>query len=165
MNALHQQVGGDHYRKLKLQPAEFIAANNWDFFMGNAFKYITRYRDKNGKQDLEKVIHYLNLRNVLFNRNELDIMVGLNETWDIEISQNRLNNKTVAWPSLLAEDFCTINDISQTDNRYKALLLLEELRQCASYLAYDLTRKLIEYIQFVIDTEYPDEPVDNSTKS
>lgn len=57
MSALKEQVGGNHYKKYKIQPAEYAHANNLDFFQGSVVKYITRFRDKNGKQDLEKIKH------------------------------------------------------------------------------------------------------------
>jgi hypothetical protein len=59
--ALNVQVGGDHYKKLKIQPIEFIHANNIPFIEGNIIKYIVRWRDKNGIKDLEKVKHYVDL--------------------------------------------------------------------------------------------------------
>lgn len=59
--ALDMQVGGDHYKKLKIQPIEFIHANNIPFIEGNIIKYIVRWRDKNGIKDLEKVKHYVDL--------------------------------------------------------------------------------------------------------
>lgn len=55
------QIGGDHYKKKGIQPIEYIAANNLNFFEGNVIKYVTRHRDKEGKADLEKAIHYLQL--------------------------------------------------------------------------------------------------------
>lgn len=59
--ALDVQVGGDHYKKLKIQPIEFIHANGIPFIEGNIIKYITRWREKNGVRDLEKVKHYVDL--------------------------------------------------------------------------------------------------------
>jgi hypothetical protein len=59
--ATERQVGGSHYKKCKIQPIEYIHANGLDFFQGNIVKYITRFRDKNGKQDLEKIKHYVDL--------------------------------------------------------------------------------------------------------
>lgn len=59
--ATNKQVGGDHYKKCKIQPIEYIHANGLDFFQGNIVKYITRFRHKNGKQDLEKIKHYCDL--------------------------------------------------------------------------------------------------------
>ena len=60
-NALDVQVGGDHYKKFKIQPIEFIHANDIPFIEGNIIKYIVRWRDKNGIKDLEKVKHYVDL--------------------------------------------------------------------------------------------------------
>lgn len=60
-NALSQQVGGDHYRKLKIQPVEYIHANQIPFIEGCIIKYATRWRDKGGKRDLEKIKHFVDL--------------------------------------------------------------------------------------------------------
>ena len=59
--ALDVQVGGDHYKELKIQPIQYIHANNLGYCEGNVVKYITRWRDKGGKADLEKVKHYVDL--------------------------------------------------------------------------------------------------------
>lgn len=60
-NALNTQVGGDHYKKLKIQPVEYIHANNIGYMEGNVIKYVTRWRDKNGVADLLKARHYIDL--------------------------------------------------------------------------------------------------------
>ena len=60
-SALDEQVGGDHYKKLGIQPVELIKVINANFFQGNVIKYVTRYKDKNGIKDLEKAKHYLEL--------------------------------------------------------------------------------------------------------
>lgn len=60
-SALDVQVGGNHYKECKIQPIEYIHANGLDFFQGNVVKYITRFRYKNGKQDLLKIKHYVDL--------------------------------------------------------------------------------------------------------
>lgn len=54
----NKQVGGTHYQK-SIQPFDYIRANNMGFFEGNVIKYITRYKKKNGLEDLEKAMHYL----------------------------------------------------------------------------------------------------------
>lgn len=59
--AFETQVGGGHYAKLKIQPMQYCLENNLNYAQSNAIKYITRYKDKNGKQDLEKAIHCLQL--------------------------------------------------------------------------------------------------------
>lgn len=61
-DALKVQVGGGHYAKLKIQTVEFVMTNRWDFCAGSIVKYLTRYRDKNGRQDLEKAKHFVQLR-------------------------------------------------------------------------------------------------------
>lgn len=61
MSATEKQIGGNHYKKYVIQPTEFIYKNNVPFIEGNIIKYTLRHREKNGRQDLEKAIHYLEL--------------------------------------------------------------------------------------------------------
>ena len=61
MTASEKQIGGEHYRKYAIQPSEFIQRNGIDWLAGNVIKYATRHRQKNGRQDIEKAIHYLEL--------------------------------------------------------------------------------------------------------
>ena len=56
---LDTQVGGNHYSSKSIQPIEYIEANNLNFHEGNVIKYVTRHRLKNGKEDIEKAIWYL----------------------------------------------------------------------------------------------------------
>ena len=60
-SALEIQVDGDHYKKYKIQPMEYIHANNIPYPEGNAIKYITRWRDKGGLKDIDKAIHILQM--------------------------------------------------------------------------------------------------------
>lgn len=55
------QVGGTHYSKYAIQPSEYILRNNIGWLEGNAIKYLTRWKDKGGRQDLEKAKHYVEL--------------------------------------------------------------------------------------------------------
>lgn len=57
-SALDTQVGGDHYKKLKIQPIEYILANELGFCEGNIVKYISRWREKGGVEDLKKIKQY-----------------------------------------------------------------------------------------------------------
>ena len=59
--AIDKQIGGNHYKNFKIQPIEFITANKLSFIQGNIIKYICRYDKKNGKKDIDKVIHYCEL--------------------------------------------------------------------------------------------------------
>jgi Protein of unknwon function (DUF3310) len=60
-DALNKQVGGNHYAAMKIQPVEFITANNLTFLEGNVVKYISRHHAKNGADDVKKAIHYCEL--------------------------------------------------------------------------------------------------------
>lgn len=61
MKATDVQIAGDHYKKMAIQPIEFINANRLGFCEGNAIKYLCRYRDKGGVTDLQKARHYIDL--------------------------------------------------------------------------------------------------------
>jgi hypothetical protein len=61
MSALDKQIGGDHYRKLKIQPMEYSMANGLDPCQHTIIKYVTRFRDKGGIADLEKAKHTIDL--------------------------------------------------------------------------------------------------------
>ena len=60
-NALNKQEGGNHYKTLAIQPIEYIVANDLSWCEGNIIKYITRWKQKNGIEDIKKVIHYAEL--------------------------------------------------------------------------------------------------------
>jgi hypothetical protein len=61
MKSYKKQVGGSHYKKYKIQPVEFIIKNNIGFVEGNIIKYILRFKEKGGVQDLLKAKHYIEL--------------------------------------------------------------------------------------------------------
>lgn len=69
--ALETQIGGSHYKSQAIQPVEYIHANNIGYFEGNVIKYVTRWKNKNGIQDLEKAKHYLELLIELEKANEI----------------------------------------------------------------------------------------------
>ena len=56
-----KQIGGSHYKFFPIQPYEFISKNGLTFFQGCVVKYVCRYIEKNGIQDLGKIIHYCEL--------------------------------------------------------------------------------------------------------
>ena len=59
--ALETQVGGNHYNLMKIQPIEYTMANEMNPLQHTAIKYISRYKNKNGIEDLKKAIHSLEL--------------------------------------------------------------------------------------------------------
>ena len=58
-NANSKQVGGQHYKTKSIQPWDYIADNGIGYFDGCAIKYISRYKEKGGVNDLRKAIHYI----------------------------------------------------------------------------------------------------------
>ena len=61
MSIYEKQIGGSHYKNMKIQPSEFINKNNLPFAEGNAIKYICRHKHKGERQDLEKAKHYIDM--------------------------------------------------------------------------------------------------------
>lgn len=61
MSSLDTQVGGSHYTSCSIQPIEFIHANGLGYAEGAVVKYVTRWKHKNGVEDLKKARHFLDL--------------------------------------------------------------------------------------------------------
>jgi hypothetical protein len=59
--ALATQVGGNHYKDMVIQPVEYIHKNGIPFIEGAVIKYVSRWRAKNGVEDLKKARHFLDL--------------------------------------------------------------------------------------------------------
>jgi len=74
-----KQIGGSHYKKFRIQPYEFISKNDLSFFQGNVVKYVCRYKNKNGIQDLEKIIQ-----------------LGIEESIHLEYKRELNNNEKIA---------------------------------------------------------------------
>lgn len=127
-SSLEIQVGGAHYKDMKMQPIELIAQLNLDFFHGNFVKYISRYKNKNGKQDLEKCLHYIQLREELIG-NPLN-----------GITFRRLSEKVDVRESVA--EYCNINDLSPRIYGAISYFLVER---------YDLAK---EIVQRIIKEEY-----------
>jgi hypothetical protein len=53
------QVGGTHYKDKSIQPWDYIIANDLGYLEGNVVKYVSRWKNKNGIEDLKKAQHYL----------------------------------------------------------------------------------------------------------
>lgn len=58
---LSKQVGGNHYKNFVIQPAEFCHKNKIGYLEATAIKYLCRWRDKGGVQDLDKAIHFIEM--------------------------------------------------------------------------------------------------------
>ena len=55
------QVGGNHYTKMPIQVFDFTMANKMDPMQHTIIKYVARFRDKNGREDLLKAKHTIDL--------------------------------------------------------------------------------------------------------
>lgn len=53
------QISGDHYKSKAIQPWDYITSNNMGYLEGNVVKYVSRWKEKNGVEDLKKAQHYL----------------------------------------------------------------------------------------------------------
>lgn len=60
-SAIDCQIGGSHYRDMAIQPFEYIHANGITFAEGSVIKYVSRWRAKNGVEDLRKARHILDM--------------------------------------------------------------------------------------------------------
>ena len=70
VKATDTQVGGNHYTKLAIQPMRYSMENGLDALQHTVIKYVTRFRDKNGIEDLEKAKHCIDML-IEFERNKL----------------------------------------------------------------------------------------------
>ena len=61
MSALDVQIGGGHYKSMAIQPMEFSMLNNLDACQHTIVKYVTRFREKGGVEDLEKAKHVIDM--------------------------------------------------------------------------------------------------------
>jgi len=59
MSANDTQIAGGHYKDKPIQPWSYIAANGLGYFEGNIVKYVSRWKDKGGVDDLRKAKHYI----------------------------------------------------------------------------------------------------------
>lgn len=95
MSALDRQIGGNHYKKLAIQPMEYSMANGLDACQHTVVKYVTRFRDKGGIADLEKAKHCIDMLIEFEQRKEG--MAGL----CTKLKENE--HKQRGWPGVPAE--------------------------------------------------------------
>lgn len=67
--ASSKQIGGNHYKGFAIQPAEFCYKNNIPYLEATAIKYLCRWKDKGGIQDLDKAIHFIQMLKEFYNDN------------------------------------------------------------------------------------------------
>lgn len=117
---LDRQVGGEHYSKGGIQPIHFTETNNLTFSEGNVVKYITRYKHKNGLQDLEKVDHYLDFIEKYSETDRCYSEVDIDEYCvSNEFNEYQTNVLCSMFNYLLVEDIYYIEKAKQYLNKLK----------------------------------------------
>lgn len=92
-SALSQQIGGSHYKMMTFQPISLIGMLDLDFCQGNVVKYVSRYKLKDGVNDLEKAKHYCQMSDELGNNQSSDAVYlseAIDDVWDF-VKQNKLD--------------------------------------------------------------------------
>lgn len=89
MSALKEQIGGGHYKDLAIQPVEYIQKNNLGFIEGSCIKYLTRWKTKNGVEDLKKARHFLDL--LIEMEGEQETLIWPQETQEHEERQQAVS--------------------------------------------------------------------------
>lgn len=91
MNKERNQVGGSHYQKMKIEPIDFIMENDLNFCQGNVIKYVCRYKDKNGVEDLRKAKQYIDF---LIEKEEKEEKQKMDDLTDFFLTESeRINRK------------------------------------------------------------------------
>jgi len=91
------QVGGTHYKNMKIQPIDFIIAlgYGWPFCVCNVIKYVSRWKHKNGPEDLDKVGQYLDFMHDLKKKNDPSYVAAMDKERDVLYDQMELINQYV----------------------------------------------------------------------
>ena len=101
-SALDIQIGGNHYSKLKIQPMEYSMANGLDACQHTIVKYVTRFRDKAGAQDLEKARHVIDMLIEFETKKASDVALALQNEG---VLVNAANPTTIRFaPALIVTD-------------------------------------------------------------
>ncbi len=105
--ALDTQIGGSHYKSMSMQPVEFAVKAHLSFIQGCIVKYVSRYKSKNGKQDLDKAIHFANLAIELNEHND-DYLTSLGLAYSYCKANKFSNLQTNIISSVIKEDYYSV---------------------------------------------------------
>lgn len=104
MEALDNQVGGDHYRISPMQPVELFFPTSLPFMEGCVVKYVCRYEKKNGLEDLQKARHFIDLIRHFRNK---ESSIFKNTLWFISGYINYWRRRKIV------NEFCTKNNLNE----------------------------------------------------
>lgn len=116
-----KEVGGTHYSDMKIEPIELICALDVDFIQGSIIKYVSRYKSKNGVEDLKKALHYCE--------------IGLNNVPNPERKKWYLDRCAI----LLIREYCVLNGFGDKTENAIADCCAGDYASCASEI-----KRLIE---------------------
>jgi hypothetical protein len=135
MNTLEIQVGGSHYKSLPYQPIELFIPWGTRYAEAAVVKYVSRYRAKNGSEDLEKAIHFVELLRDLRYRRPVDMLRRL---W-------RWVGVAAAWPKRVrlsreCDRFCDVNGFSAIQRRAIRRIMLHTSEQDLDHCVSEIRR-------------------------
>ena len=89
---MSDNINPDHYKNNSITLEPYVLCSAFSFTAGNVLKYVIRYKDKNGDEDLRKALRYLDMMGVEDTTNhKQDILL---ELW-AKFSDNALISKAV----------------------------------------------------------------------
>lgn len=132
-----KQIGGNHYRKQKFQHWDFVLATGIGYLEGCATKYLSRWQDKNGLEDLEKPVHYI--EKMIESHQKTGYY---NPAYGSPELKNTADHPAIKRRLLeIATEFCAANDILPIDARtiklvtsWQTLVDLQEAHELATGL-------------------------------
>lgn len=81
--ANEKQISGDHYKKYgNLQPWDVVIQWNMGYLDGTALKYLARWKDKGGIDDLKKAIHFIEKLIEVTEASEVPVVISRNDRND-----------------------------------------------------------------------------------
>lgn len=106
LGALDRQVGGTHYKGRGIEPVVFFEKNKIPYCIANAIKYIYRYHQKNGRQDLEKALHYVEIAASFYRENGNPF--PKNHIWGVEPDDFIFSNKMIGDEADIVRYLCWV---------------------------------------------------------
>lgn len=124
-----RQVAGNHYNVMKIQPAKFWRANDYDADAGMILKYLARHTRKNGREDVEKALSFVQIR-----------------------IDNGQFNMVPRWHNISMGQFITDNEID--DDTGRALYNLHAWVLSGGTTG-PFSAHLVDAIQYILLSQYP----------
>lgn len=132
MGANDIQIGGTHYKGTDLQVWD-LGRYGVGFLEGSAVKYITRWRKKNGREDIEKALHYIE---------------KIKEEYRVNGYRNPARNVSQDWElGQLSARFIQANQIEDDDEQVAITALICWSRMQDIYTAEDAVNALLRKCQ------------------